>query len=288
MEQLKDYLLEKYKKSSLASNLYHIKRYLQYIQDKAHKANQNDILRYIGYLRKNQNLKPQTLSQALNAVKIYYRYLIEMGIRKDHPCSGLVLKDQIDRKIQIDNLYSSDDLEAFLNDYKAIKTRFSKRNQVIITLLIYQGLTNLEIVNLETQNIDLEKGVLTIKSEPNKKPRTLPLQASQILLLHQYLQVDRQKLLGSTTINYLILSKLVTKMHPHSICSTINEHRKNKPKLQPKRIRQSVIANLLLKENDTRIVQVFAGHSKVDTTLQYKQTQFETLQEAVNKYHPLQ
>jgi site-specific recombinase XerD len=291
MEELKDYLLQKFRPSSLASNLYHIKRYLKYAQDKAHSAQCNDILNYIAHLRKNHNLKPQTLVQSLHGVKIYYQYLIAMGIRKDHPCGQLRLKDKIDRKIQLDNLYSRQELDAFLSEFAAIKSRYNKRNQVIISLLIHQGLTNLEITNLEVENIDLQNATITIKRAYNTRERTLPLQASQILLLYYYLENDRKKLMAPNTqnpnINYLILSKMGQKMHQHSICNTINEHRKGKSKLQPKKIRQSVIVNLLQKENDTRIVQVFVGHSKSSTTEQYKQETFENLQEAVNKYHPL-
>jgi site-specific recombinase XerD len=289
MEELKYYLLKKYKRSSLASNLYHIKRYLNYIQDKAHSAEYNDVLLYIAHLRQNYTLKPQTLLQSLHGVKIYYQYLIDVKIRKDHPCGQLKLKDQIDRKIQLDNLYSRAELEVFLSDCKAVKSRFSQRNEVIVSLLVYQGLTNLEIVNLEVANINLEKATITIKNQTNKTQRTLPLHASQILLLYHYLKEQRQKLVDCNHSNsYLILSKLGHQMHEHSICSTINEHRKTKPKLQPKKIRQSVIAHLLDKENDTRIVQVFAGHKKSVTTQQYKQNQLETLQQAVGKYHPLQ
>ena len=67
----------------------------------------------------------------------------------------------------------------------------------------------------------------------------------------------------------------------------INEYRKPSEKIQPMRIRQSVIANLLKKENDTRIVQVFSGHRRASTTVQYKQTALEILQNAVNNYHPI-
>jgi integrase/recombinase XerD len=67
----------------------------------------------------------------------------------------------------------------------------------------------------------------------------------------------------------------------------INENREKNQQLQPIKIRQSVIANLLKKENDTRVVQVFAGHKRASTTILYKQTQLELLQNAINQYHPI-
>jgi site-specific recombinase XerC len=53
----------------------------------------------------------------------------------------------------------------------------------------------------------------------------------------------------------------------HGISKMINENRPESQKIQPIKIRQSVIANLLKKENDTRVVQVFAGHHRVSTTV---------------------
>jgi site-specific recombinase XerD len=292
MESIKEYLLKKYSPNSLKPNLYNIKRYLNYIQNKAHKAQYNDIINYITYLRKNHDLKPQSLLQCLSAVKIYYHYLIAIGKRKDHPCSELQLKDQLDRQIKTDLLYSFETLEDFLTQFKAHdKAQYKQRNQIIITLLIYQGLTNLEIINLKTENINLENAQLTIKGSNHKKDRTLPLQANQILLLHQYLENQRKQLAllnkKKPTINYLILSKQGAQMHPHSICYTINKYRKGKPRISPKKIRQSLIANLLKSSNDTRIVQVFAGHNKASTTEKYKQTKLEILQKELSKYHPL-
>ena len=292
MITLHNYLEKKYNKSTLASNLYNIKRFTDYYQNKAETATYTDILNYIAYLRKNFDLHPKTLRHCLYGVKIYFNYLLEIGKRKDHPCSELFLKDKINRQIQVDNLYSSETLENFLKTFKIKrKERLKRRNEVIITLLIYQALTVSEISNLEVENIDLENGEIQIKKGHHQQKRTLPLQAKQILLFYNYLEKERKELLffnkENPVISYFILGQYGEKVNPHTISKMINEYRKPSEKLQPMRIRQSVIANLLKKENDTRIVQVFSGHRRASTTVQYKQTEFETLQNAVNQYHPI-
>ena len=53
-------------------------------------------------------------------------------------------------------------------------------------------------------------------------------------------------------------------------------------------IRQSVIANLLAKNNDLRVVQYFAGHKSPDTTEKYRQTGLNALKVAIDKLHPIQ
>ncbi len=295
--ELKEYLEKKYSKSTLYSNLFLIKRFTDYYQNKASKATFKEVLNYIEHLRKNYNLHPKTLRHCLYGVKIYFNYLLETGQRNDHPCSELFLKDKIDKQIQVDTLYSPETLETFFETYQIRKKKYlENRNKIIISLLIYQALTVKEIAELEIQNINLEKCEIFIKASEEltaKSPqsRTLPLQAKQILLIYNYLEKDRIKLLKynnkKETETSFILGQYGEKINPHGIGKMINETKPKTEQIKPIKIRQSVIANFLKKENDTRIVQVFSGHRRASTTIQYKQTEFELLQNAVNDYHPI-
>jgi integrase/recombinase XerD len=47
-----------------------------------------------------------------------------------------------------------------------------------------------------------------------------------------------------------------------------------------------VITNLLKAGHGLSVVQGFAGHKYPGTTQRYRQTEVETLKEAVNEYHP--
>jgi integrase/recombinase XerD len=296
MKTLRNYLETKYSKSTLASNLYNIKRFTDYYDKKAPKATFKEVLNYIEHLRKNYNLHPKTLRHCLYGVKIYFNYLLETGQRKDHPCSELFLKDKIDKQIQVDTLYNQETLEKFFETYQIKKKKYlENRNKIIVSLLIYQALTVSEISNLEVENINLEKCEIYIKGSKeitSKSPqsRTLPLNAKQILLIYNYLEKDRIKLLkynNKQESNIFILGQYGEKINAHGISKMINEQKPKQEQIQPMKIRQSVIANLLKKENDTRIVQVFSGHRRASTTVQYKQTAFEILQNAINQYHPI-
>jgi integrase/recombinase XerD len=232
----------------------------------------------------------------LYGVKIYFNYLLEIGKRNDHPCSELFLKDKIDKQIQVDTLYNQERLEKFFETYQIKKKKYlENRNKIIVSLLIYQALTVSEISNLEVENINLERCEIYIKGSKeitSKSPqsRTLPFNAKQILLIYNYLEKDRIKLLkynNKQESNIFILGQYGEKINPHGISKMINEQKPKSEQIQPMKIRQSVIATLLKKENDTRIVQVFSGHRRASTTIQYKQTELEILQNAVNQYHPI-
>jgi len=112
----------------------------------------------------------------------------------------------------------------------------------------------------------------------------LKLQSNQILLLHQYINENTANY-ELKTANYLIQMKAddITKFIQRHFRDAIE----NKT-INAKKIRQSVIRNLLLKGNDIRMVQYFAGHKDADSTEKYKETGIQTLQESINKYHTIQ
>lgn len=287
---IREYLQKKYSESTLSGNLGNIKRFTDYYQDHAPAATYTDVLRYIEHLRKNYDLHPKTLRHQLYAVRIYFNYLLEIGKRKDHPCSELYLKDKISRTIQVDTLYSPEALERFFESYQAILTKkkhLESRNKVVISLLIYQALTVREIAALDVGDVNLDTCHIHIKGNGHQRSRTLPLQARQVLLLYNYLEKDRGGLLKRPDETALLLNQYGERVMAHSISRMINEGRPGSEQLQPIKIRQSVIANLLKKENDIRVVQVFAGHKKAGTTAQYSQDELQALQSAINQYHPL-
>ena len=154
---------------------------------------------------------------------------------------------------------------------------------MILSLLIYQALTALEITQLDVENVNLDKAEIFIKSNVKNKERTLHLKANQILLLHQYIHKTRPKLNPKDQI--LIVNYKGNPIRSDSIIESINP---NQERISPFKIRQSVIAHLLKQGNDLRIVQVFAGHRSSASTEAYRQTGLEELKASINKLHPLQ
>lgn len=288
-QALKEYLQEHYSKNSVNNYENIILRYTTYMQEKAETANYTDVLNYIGYLRKLQ-LHPKSLRNNLFAIKIYYRYLVAIGKRKDHPCQKLYLQDQINRSIQVESLYSAVVLEELLQSYKAKNPIMQKRDEVIISLLIYQALTVLEVTQIEISQIDLEKGTIQITGNVKNKGRTLHLKPNQIMLFYKYIHETRTEIIKQTKSqsNLFILSEAGKNLFPGIINRMINQDRKPHEKLLPIKIRQSVITHFLKANNDIRLVQVFAGHRRAGSTEEYKQSGLEELKANINKLHPLQ
>lgn len=288
---LKEYLQKEYSKTSVNSYKNIINRYLLAVGDRAEKASYKDVLDYIGLLRE-QNLHPKSLRNNLFAIKIYYRYLVATGKRKDHPCQYLYLKDQINRAIQVESLYPKEILTELYETYQAKNQENQQRDKIIISLLIYQALTVLEISQIKTSDVNLEKGTVRIKGNTKNKGRTLSLKPNQILLFHNYLKNERKKYhrkqKPSKRTDYFLMNNKGLQLWQGGINRMINKGKDKQNKLIPLKIRQSVIAHLLKENNDIRIVQEFAGHRRTASTEAYKQTGLEELKSAIERLHPLQ
>jgi integrase/recombinase XerD len=283
--KLQDYLNKRHTKGTADRYLRDIQIYRK--ANPNHKtATYSDIMDYIGKLRQ-QYKNPQSVRTILYSLKKYYSFLVYVKERKDHPCKFINLKDKQNRNIQLQDLFTSDELEQLL-ERKERYINLKTKNQVVLSLLIYQGLTTGELTRIELKDLDLEKAEIYIKSSSKLNSRTLKLKSKQILIFHKYITEVRPKLLAKQT-EKLIINKLGNPETGEQISYLVGtfKHLFSDRNLNPKTIRQSVITNLLKSGNDLRIVQVFSGHKYPSATEKYKQTNVEELKKEVQKYHPL-
>jgi len=306
MISIEDYLKQKYSPTVVSSNKLYIERYKLTLGQRSEKATYTEILDYIGQLRETVNsrtgrrLHPKTLRNHLFAIKIYHRYLIETGKRKDNPAEFIYLKDRIDRQIHLESLYPIETLEELYETWQSRNPKHQSRDKIIISLLVYQALTVLEITQLKISDINLEEGTIKIRGNAKNKGRTLSLKPKQILLFHNYIKHDRKRYhrkqkpgtcterSRSKRTDYFLMNDEGLQLWSGGINRMINSDRNSQNKLLPIKIRQSVIAHLIKENHDIRVVQEFAGHRRTASTESYKQSGLEELKSAIEKLHPLQ
>ena len=286
MTTLKDFLRQSLRESSVESYLYSIEKYKKANRN-ADKYDYQKVMQYIELLR--NNYQPSTIKATLGCIKRYYDYLIETGKRKDNPARAIRLRDKTENPIQLQDLFTEKELQSLLNPRKERYPFLAKRNKIIMSLLVHQGLRIGEIENLKLSDIDLEKATIQVTGTALTNNRNLPLKAEQILLLYEYINHDRNKLkTWRNDNNKLLLGKLGTPIRTEDVDYLITTYQKQyKKKLTATTIRQSVLANLLTKNNDLRVVQHFAGHKHPDTTEKYRQTGLNALETAIDKLHPV-
>jgi integrase/recombinase XerD len=287
--ELQSYLTERFAKRTAHGYGLMIENYCQQVNDPI-QSKYKDVLSYLEKER-SKGRKANTLLTYVAAIKVYYDYLKKIGKRKDHPCRHMKLKDRIDPRVHVQDLFSSTELDLLMEQpTRGIKKlpRIALRDKVILSLLIYQGLTTKNIIGIGLKDLNLEQATVYIKEETTLNARTLELHPRQIMLINKYLNEERPTLNKQKSGKFILTRRYVAE-RGCGVAKVIKPYKKLFPdkNLSALAIRQSVIANLLKAGKDIRAVQVFAGHKSPMTTERYQQTGIEELTAAVLKFHPL-
>ncbi len=242
----------------------------------------------------------KTIANYLLHVRKFYQFLISEGEVKENPVAHIKVQG-IKRKIYHDIL-STEELHELYNLYpttitaeggknippqqKNILSR--RRNKVILSLLIYQGLRVEEVAALKLQDLQLREGKITIHSQRRTAARTMKLESHQIYELMDYLHEIRKQFLevNETTDSLFIQWKRGEKFY--NITQMMLAHlRKTNSRIKNfDQIRASVIT-AWLKQYDLRKVQYLSGHKYVSSTEAFKENIIDELQDDITKFHPL-
>ncbi|MCC7303501.1 MAG: tyrosine-type recombinase/integrase [Bacteroidia bacterium] len=225
----------------------------------------------------------------LAAIKKYYDYLIAIGKRHDHPCRTIHIKHNRDRKVIHHDLFTSAELELLLEReerYPALKLK----NQSLISLLIFQGLSTGEIIKMKVHHIDLDSGKIFVKERKNTMRRHLDMHPKQYRILDRYINESRKELLKGRVSDALFIGKLGVAASTCEVGYLVEQFDSLFPgrNLNPTTVRQSVIANWLNeKKFSLETVQLMAGHRFISTTLRYRRNNQDEKRLLINRFHPL-
>ena len=295
---LEQYLAGRYTESTARNYAFEIGRYLARCggADAARRATYADLVGELERLR-GRYPKPATVHRIPAAIRCYYRYLVASGQRGDQPAHRLRLVDgrrrgrRRGRRPQLQDLLSAAELDLLLLAPRPERYRgVGLRDRVIVGLLVHQALTGREVAALTTGDVDLDAAELRVRGCGGTVDRKVPLVASQIMPLHDYLTRERPGLLGrAQPTDHLILTGRGTPERGEGIAYLVETLRPRVPgrRLTAMVIRQSVIAGKLRAGEDLRSVQVFAGHRYISSTEHYRELNLAELRWAVARYHPL-
>ena len=178
-----------------------------------------------------------------------------------------------------------EELEAVLRAWSSEKVK-DQRAKVVLSLLHCQALGAGDLAALELEHVDLERAILSVPSVGKSNSRELLLQANQIKLLDNYIHVVRPKLLVYET-DKLLLTGGSSRSLRGLFKSVLDKAKKQLPALQNlEHWRSSVIVHWL-QHQPLLEVQEKLGHRFASSTERYQLQAVKSLQEALEKYHPL-
>lgn len=262
--------------------------FLQWLKKEQMEAAQvryQDILSFMKYCQK-QGTSQRTVQHYLNSVKHFYSHLIDQEQIEVNPVTGIIIQG-VKRKA-LYHIFKPEELHAIYNSYQDESLK-GKRNKVMLSLLVYQGVKTEELVKLNVKDVKMKEGKIEIPGGHKSERRTLQLESHQVLEFYDYVNNTRKVILTKSGQKTDRLFVSIEGGDSLSSCMTrlmFWVKRKNKLVVNAKQLRASVIVKWLRMYN-LRKVQYMAGHRYISSTEAYQQSEMEGLTEEVNRFHPL-
>jgi integrase/recombinase XerD len=288
MNKIEKYLHQNLK-SSTADRYYRIISHFIATHPKAKFYQYKDIVNHMAKQKKSYDAG--TCNTMLAALKKYYDYLLESGLRNTHPCRTFSMRRKR-TNIQVQNLFTASELEELLNRPNRYAD-MELRNKVVLSLLIYQGLTCDELIRLNVTDIDLNAGTVYIKASRKLKSRKIEIHRTQFSLLSNYLNETRKHLLrikGLDSTGKLLIGKTGEPLTQDGIKALFKPLKHFFPDrvLNASTVRQSVIASLLNQKKFTVLkVQELSGMRYPSSAERYRSKDVDEQRKLINQYHPL-
>jgi integrase/recombinase XerD len=231
-----------------------------------------------------QGLSPRSAARSLNAVRMFYRYLVaEKTVAADPtadvraPRTWKTLPKFLTLE-EVDNLLGAPDES----------TPLGLRDAAMLELLYATGLRVSELVSLRVRDANLEAGLLSCIGKGDKE-RVVPLSRSAVARLRLYLDKARPSLVRGRSPAAIFLNNRGGGMTRQGFWKNLKVYGQSiglKRPLSPHVLRHSFATHLLERGADLRSVQVMLGHSDISTTQIYTHVNRERLRRVYRDFHP--
>lgn len=237
--------------------------------------------------REGKELKKTTQNYHILAVRAFLRYLAFRGIKSLSPEKISIAKTG-DREI---TFLTNEEIKIILNapDTKKLS---GLRDRAILEILFSTGMRVSELVGLNLDNINFERGEIAVLGK-GRKLRVVFLSEDAVDRLDQYLKdfgflKSNQSAINESKDRPVFISNKKERLTVRSVERLVQSYAKKAgitKKVSPHTFRHSFATDLLMNGADVRSVQSLLGHSSITTTQVYTHVTDQHLREIHKKYH---
>jgi site-specific recombinase XerD len=174
---------------------------------------------------------------------------------------------------------------------EAIETQdvIGLRDRAIIELLFSSGLRVSELVNLDRDHVNLNRGEFTVRGKGQKdRPVFISPEATEWLAAYLKTRTDSSKPLFIRYSGTKTGDSEAFRLTPRSVQRLVSQYAKLAgitKHVSPHTLRHSFATDLLMNGADLRAVQSMLGHSNIATTQVYTHVTDQHLREIHRKFH---
>jgi integrase/recombinase XerD len=229
------------------------------------------------------NLAPASVARKASALRQFYAFLIDEGVRADDPSSALPRPTtrrtlpKILTHDEIARLFARGELEAGSGRPEAV------RMLALLELLYGSGLRATELVSLPLSAVPRDAPLLTVTGKGGQA-RLVPVSGAASAALSRWIAVrpEGKFLFPSRGAKHLTRVRLFQLLKELAIRSDLAPE-----KVSPHVLRHAFATHLLEGGADLRVLQTVLGHADIATTQIYTHVDSARLVALVNERHPL-
>jgi len=265
LEEFATYLdLEGKSPNTIRMYTYYVRRYLEERGD----LNFRSALRFLARLRRG-GYSNRSLNLVVQALRAYFRFegLDEEAEKLKPPKVPKSLPKAL----------TPEDVRKLLSSIPLTR----RRDRLIVLLLYGAGLRVSELCNLKKSDVDLDRGIITVRGGKGAKDRVVPISLTLAKEIKTYLK-ERED--DSEYLLVEVRRNTKDKLSPKTVWYLLNRYgQKAGVRVTPHMLRHSFATHMLERGVDIRAIQELLGHSNLSTTQIYTKVTVEHLKKAQEK-----
>ena len=228
-----------------------------------------------------EKLSENSKRRLISAVRGFYKFLMFDGHLTKNPAEDLVAPQ---KGFYLPRFLNQTEIEMLLAAPDT-STENGLRDRAILELMYASGLRVSEAVNLKTNDIDIDSGIVTTTGK-GSKTRRVPVGSSAVEWLKSYLAVRRKK--ANIEIDNIFVNKNGVPLNRQIIHKMISEYARKcgLEGVSPHTLRHSFATHLVQNSADIRSVQQMLGHADISTTQIYTHITSAQLRKNYERFHP--
>lgn len=246
-------------------------------------ASQQNISAYLTYLQ-DHGKSGATASRTLASLKNFYVYAVSAGFLEASPVTDQIHVNRGERKPP--QILSGKEIELLLSqpvteDPKGI------RDKAMLEVMYATGIRVSELIDLNTEDINLDMGVIRCSS--SRKSRVIPLYPAALKALDSYVKDARPALVSNDSEHALFVNISGVRMSRQGFWKILKYYQAKagiEKDITPHTLRHSFAVHLLENGADVSSLQELMGHSDISSTQLYTSLVSKKVKSVYEKCHP--
>ena len=262
------------------------------------KVDRIAIRKYLSFLhRKN---KKSSIARKISTLRSFFKYLVREQMVPSNPAKS-VSTPKIEKTLP--TTLTVDEAFRLMESPKSISKKSSEgakenglRDRAILELLYSSGLRVSELVGLNSNQLDLDLGIVKVMGK-GRKERIVPVGVKAIEVLKAYLEErgmlkglpPARRAAGPEGDEAIFVNSVGGRLTARSVGRLVKKYSRHSGifrKVSPHSLRHTFATHLLDAGADIREIQEMLGHSSLSTTQRYTHVSMGKLMEVYDKAHP--